>query len=375
MPQKVIISVTSDLVSDQRVHKVAQTLHLDGFEVTLVGRKKKNSQFLEKRDYKTVRFNLFFHSSFLFYANYNLYLFFYLLLHKSDVLLSNDLDTLLPNFFVSKIKKSVLVYDTHEYFTGVPELLERPKIKAIWKKIENFIFPKLPIVYTVNDSIANLYATEYGNTITVIRNLPFLNKPKIDTILDRYMPHYQAIMAFDKPIILYQGAVNKDRGLEEMIQAMAQIDNAVLVIIGDGDILSDLKLLARNITKNIYFTGNIPFQILPKFTALATLGISLEKPTNINYTFASPNKVVDYMHAEVPILATNLIEISKIITQYHIGMCIDWQSPSQIANTINSIIFDTEKLNYWKQNCILAKNILCWENEEQKLIEIFKFQR
>ncbi len=372
MQKKIIISVTSDLVSDQRVHKVAQTLHEVGFDITLVGRKKKNSQKLDIRDYKTVRFNLLFDKSFLFYINYQIILFFYLLLHKSDIVLSNDLDTLLPNYIISKIKNTSIVYDTHEYYTGVPELLQRPKVRAIWKKIEDYIFPKLPIIYTVNESIAKIYTTEYGNNITIIRNLPFLNKSILDPEKSPYYAHYQTIRSINLPIILYQGAVNKDRGLEEVIEAMTWIDNAKLVIIGDGDVLEKLKNKTSNITNKVYFTGNIPFQYLPQFTALATLGISLEKPTNINYTYASPNKVVDYIHAEVPVLASKLIEIDKIITQFEVGLCIDWQNAKQIADAINNIIFDVKKINNWKQNCILAKNILCWENEKHKLIKQFK---
>lgn len=371
MPKKIIISVTSDLVYDQRVHKVSQTLHEAGFEVTLVGRQKKTSSKILIRDYETYRFKLIFESGFLFYITFQIRLFLYLLFKKSDIILSNDLDTLLPNYFISRIKRKKIIYDTHEYFTGVPELLERKFVRNVWKKIENYIFPKLPLVYTVNESIAKLYANEFGNEIKIVRNLPFLNTNTKDIDNINYLSHYQEIIKIKTPIILYQGAVNKDRGLEEMIDAMQQIE-AKLVIIGDGDVFSSLKILARKVKNKVYFTGYIPFEILPNFTKLATLGISLEKPTNINYQFASPNKVVDYMQSDVPILATNLIEIDKIITQYEIGKSLNWKNSNDIALAINDIIFDTHKLEFWKKNCQKAKKDLCWENEKQKLISIFE---
>ena len=72
----------------------------------------------------------------------------------------------------SKIKNKKIFYDTHEYFTGVPELKDSPTKIKIWKWIEDFIFPKLPIVYTVNNSVKNKYIAEYGNEIAVIRNVP-----------------------------------------------------------------------------------------------------------------------------------------------------------------------------------------------------------
>src|SRR2546421_4371576 len=145
----VIISVTTDLVTDQRVHRAAITLHKKGMKVTLIGRKKRNSENVI-REYKTVRFKLWWEKGAMFYASYNFRLFFYLLFHKADVLVSNDLDTLLPNFLISKIKKAELFYDSHEYFTEVPELVNRKGIQKIWKMIEQFIFPKLKHVYTVN---------------------------------------------------------------------------------------------------------------------------------------------------------------------------------------------------------------------------------
>lgn len=371
MSSKVIVSVTSDLNFDQRVHKVSQTLHEAGFEVILVGRQKKNSQKLDSRNYKTKRFKLWFEKGFLFYANYNLCLFYYLLFNKSDILLSNDLDTLLPNYIISKIKKTKLVYDTHEYFTGVPELLERQNTRKIWKKLEDFIFPNLNHIYTVNDSIAEIYHHEYKKNIYVIRNLPYKNITSEIIIQENYLEKYNQIKNLSKPIILYQGALNKDRGLEEMIEAMNDIDQAFFVIIGDGDVAQNLKVQAQNLQHKVIFTGLIPFQILPQFTKLATIGISIEKATNINYKFASPNKVVDYIHSEVPVLASNLVEISKIIQQFDVGRCINWSSPKQISIAINEILSSKKQIEIWKNNCAIAKNELNWDSEKIKLLKIF----
>src|SRR3989338_2252762 len=152
--QKVILSVTNDLVTDQRVNRVCNSLLNLNYEVLLVGRQLKNSLPVNRK-YPTKRFNLLFNKGFLFYANYNVRLFWLLLFSKSTLLWSNDLDTLPANYLVSKLKGIKLVYDSHEYFTEVPELVNRPKIQKIWLSIEQWIFPKLKNVITVSNQIAN----------------------------------------------------------------------------------------------------------------------------------------------------------------------------------------------------------------------------
>jgi hypothetical protein len=172
MKKKVIVSVINDLATDQRVHKTCVLLMDSGAEVLLIGRKLKNSLPLNNRAYATKRMNLLFASGPFFYAEFQVRLLFILLSKKADLYFANDLDTLLPNYLVSKIKGKELVYDSHEYFTEVPELQKSPLKKSIWKWIERAIVPKLKYCITVNQSIAKLFSDEYKNKWMVIRNMP-----------------------------------------------------------------------------------------------------------------------------------------------------------------------------------------------------------
>ncbi|MES2139234.1 MAG: glycosyltransferase [Bacteroidota bacterium] len=369
--KRAIVSVINDLSTDQRVHKVCNTLHKLGFEVTLVGRDQRKSLPLSKRDYTTKRMLLFFKKGPFFYAEYQIHLFMYLLFHRADVLVANDLDTLLPNYLISKLKFSNLVYDSHELFCEVPELQANPTKKNIWKRLERWIFPKLKNVFTVNDSIAKIYGDEYTMELKVVRNIPLLSNqikihPRSKSDLD---------LPVEKKIIVLQGAgINIDRGAEEAVESMQYVNNAVLLIIGSGDVLDILKqkVIDLKLSDKVKFIGKVSFENLLQYTHHADLGLTLDKDTNINYRYSLPNKLFDYIHAGVPVLASDLVEIKKIITQYSIGDCIDSHDPRHIADKINRILNDTETLQMWKKNTKIAAEDLNWENEELQLITVYE---
>jgi len=368
MPEnkRVIISVTNDLVADNRVHKVATSLMKFGFNVLLVGRKLKVSLPVN-RNYKTKRFRLLFNKGAMFYACYNIRLFLFLLFRKADIFLSNDLDTLPANYYVSKFKNKKLVYDSHEYFTEVPELVNRPKIKLIWEKIETRILPKIKYSYTVCQSIADIYSQKYGINMQVVRNISICHIEYEDS----FPTLFNEIK--DKRIILYQGAVNIGRGIEQVIRAMQFVENAIFVIIGDGDIKFETEQLVEELKLKgkVLFAGKIPFNELYSYTKNADIGISLEENIGLNYYYALPNKLFDYIRANVPVLVSKLPEIERIVNKYNIGEFIDNHSPEHIAEKVNMMLKSPEKISFWKENLKKASEELCWENEEKVLESIF----
>jgi glycosyltransferase involved in cell wall biosynthesis len=340
-----------------------------GFDVLLIGRRKKNSYVLPERKYRMFRFRMIFEKGPMFYAFYNIRLFFLLLFKKTDLLLANDLDTLLPNFLISKIKNVPLIYDSHEYFTEVPELCNRPLVQKAWKRIEDFIFPKLKEIITVNESIAKLYGNQYHRELTVVRNIsPRVSQVRIKSRIEMGLPE-------DKKIIIMQGAgINIERGSEEAMDAMQYIDNALLLIAGDGDVIPLLKEKAKDkrFIDKVLFIPKQPFSKLFQYTANADLGLTLDKDTNINYRYSLPNKLFDYIHAGIPILASPLTEIKQIIDEFKIGCTIESHDARHIAEKMQFMLSDTNSREMWKKNLTLASEKLNWENEELILLNVLK---
>ena len=305
-----------------------------------------------------------------FYAEYNLRLFLLLLFKKVDILHANDLDTLLANRLIQRLKNIDLVYDSHEYFTEVPELAEGSFAKRVWLSIEESIFPKLKNVLTVNQSIASIYNKLYGVDLKVMRNVPisgkFNSEIKVKSRSDLGLPQ-------DKKIILLQGAgINADRGAEEMIDAMNWID-ALFLIVGSGDVIIDLKEKVKNLnlSSKVMFTGRVPFEELISFTKVADVGVTLDKDSNLNYRYSLPNKIFDYFQADLPVVASDLIEVRRVIDEYQAGIILSSHEPRIMASEINDFLNDTTRFKQTKKNVQKAKAELIWENEKEVLISCY----
>lgn len=355
------MAVTNDIVTDQRVHKVCLTLVDAGYSVTLIGRKLPNSLPLANTPYKTRRIRLLFTTGILFYAFFNIRLFFMLLFSKADIFTANDLDTLAAVFFAAKIRRKAIMYDSHEYFTEVPELENNKFARNVWTKLESFIFPRLKIATTVCQSIADIYSEKYNVSVNVVRNVPLV-KP----VLSRVKPDKWK----DRKIIIYQGAVNVARGIELMIETVSQIENALFLVIGGGDKLNELKDLVeeKKLEHKVVFTGKLHYTELAAYTYIADCGISIEEPISKNYYYALPNKLFDYIHASVPVVVSDLPEMRRIIEKYSIGAILPERSAACLAETITMVI--NKK---WDENVFeFAKTELSWEYEKNVLLQSYQ---
>lgn len=357
---RIIITVTNNLEGDQRINKVASSLHNQGYDITVIGSKSRECH-PYSRPYKTKRLPVFFKKGFLFYGEFNIRLFFKLLFAPCDLMLANDTDTVAAVYLASKLRRKKFAVDLHELFPEVPEVVNRPFVKSFWTKIEDIIFPHIKHGYTVCQSIADYYKKRYGINLGVVRNIP--NKKA-------YEGRNKKLDYGDKKIILYQGAVNIGRGIEWIIDAMPLIDNAVFVIIGNGDIKAEMerKVQEMQLNDRVFFLGHMPFDKLSEYTRSADLGVCLLKNQGLSYYFSLPNRVFDYMQQHVPLLATDFPEIANILRTHGTGVLIDHYEPQYLAQTIQQILdtpIDHEK---YERACEQFN----WENEEKTMLNIIQ---
>jgi glycosyltransferase involved in cell wall biosynthesis len=341
------------------MQRICSTLAEAGYEVLLVGRKLKTSPPLLGKNYKQQRLNCWFSRGKLFYSEFNTRLFFHLLFKKADCICAIDLDTILPCYYISKIKGIKRVYDAHEYFSQLDEVFSRPGIYRFWHRVETKMIPRFKNGYTVCDGLAQEFKKNYNANYKVVRNMPLLS-----FINDEIR---------SENVILYQGAVNRGRGLDKLVLAMKNV-NAQLWVCGDGNFMNEMRSTVRlnNLSDKIIFYGMLEPGILKKKTMASYIAINPFESTGLNQYLSLSNKFFDYIHAGLPQVTMNYPEYRSINDQYKIAELIDDLDPSTIANAINKLLNDKELYSQLKQNCLAAKQELNWQKEKFKLLNFYQ---
>ncbi|MEI9909199.1 MAG: glycosyltransferase [Bacteroidota bacterium] len=357
--KKIFFTVTNDLTYDQRMNRICTSLAENGYTVILVGRKLSTSLPLKEEKFQQKRISCFFNTGKLFYAEYNIRLFFFLLFKRMDAVCAIDLDTILPCLYISQWKKIPRIYDAHELFTGLKEVATRPRIKKFWMRVEKKTVPKFKYGYTVSESIAEEFNRRYVVKYEVVRNITRLREFTEQPSTEKFL--------------LYQGAVNEARAFEQLIPALKIID-CKLVVCGDGNFMDQLKKLIKenNVQEKVVLKGMLSPDQLWLISQKATIGMGVAENTGINQYMALPNKFFDYLHAGVPQIAMNFPEYRKINSQFEVAILLDDINPERIAEAVNNLLLDTVLYGRLRENCLQARKILNWQQEEKKLLDFYQ---
>jgi glycosyltransferase involved in cell wall biosynthesis len=359
MGKKIICTVTNDLNYDQRMIRICTSLAQAGYDVTLVGFMRKKSKPLIHQPFKQVRLPVMAEQGKLLYIHYWINLFFFLLFRKADVFCAIDLDTILPVYYASALRGKQRVYDAHEIFTELKEVISRPAIHKMWTWIGNHTVPHFPVGYTIGECYAEEFKKLYGVNYGIVRNATILKSLQIPEKKERY--------------ILYQGWVNVGRCFEQLIPAMEHV-NARLVICGEGNFYAQAQELCKKygLQDKIDFKGYVPPAQLVDYTRLAYIGITLFEDTSLSNRLSLGNRFFDYMHSAVPQLCIKFPEYERINAQYEVACLVSEPTPESVAAALNKMLDDEAYYHWLQENCLLARQVYCWQEEEKTLLRTYE---
>jgi len=371
--KKISSIVLNNFTNDSRVLKENISLHNAGYDVTVVALYESSLQEYDEVNgvnIHRVKLRSRKWSKNKFVQLFKYIEFVYKVVEKyknSDIIHCNDLDTLpigiiIKNFYNKNIK---IVYDAHEYETETNALHGTQKKFAKW--LEKYLIQYVDAVITVSDSIAN----EYVKLYCIKKPALVLNAPLYVEIEKKDI--FRETFSIDKEqtIFLYQGGLGSERGIEILLETFKYIaDNKfVIVFMGYGSFEDLIQNIAKKY-ENIYFHPAVSPDVLLDYTCSADIGIHMAQDNCLSYRYALPNKILEYTMAELPILVTNLPEMSAVVNKYNIGKIIKGNTSNDLKEAIKDIL--NENLVKLKENTKRAKKIYNWENQEKILLKIYK---
>jgi glycosyltransferase involved in cell wall biosynthesis len=328
-----------------------------GHRVTVIALGKYESRMF---DFNVVGFRIPVNKGPLKFILFNLYLTRYLLLHQFDCLYLRGLWVVPGVFAASLFKKYLYIYDAHEYFAGITLVHQRFVRRIIWMAFEKWIIGRSKSVLTVSQPIAECYRQRYPvlQKITVIRNLPDYQLPSSQ------IPGFLRF-PFEEKVVLFFGYLMKGRGLTKLMQAVCEIPDIQLLMVGEGELKTQLQAQAVsfNIASRVHFKPFVANKYLISFISQAHIGVSLLEPISDNHRYALPNKLFECIMAGLPILASDIVMHRHYIETYDVGMVVDPGSSTTIKEAIIDMLQDEQRWERWHQNCLTAAKDLNWQQE------------
>jgi glycosyltransferase involved in cell wall biosynthesis len=289
---------------------------------------------------------------------------------RPDVVHAHDAAMLAPGWLVARQTRAGLVYDSHELATGVP-YHSRAWYRLV-DGLERRIVPRCDAVITVSDGIAERLRQRYGldRTPTVVRNLPDLPAPgEAGEVED-----LRASLGIGTArLVLHHGAAAQDRGGEALIRSMAQLDGAHLLFLGaDGAYADGLRALSvqLGLGPRVHFRAPVPLGELLSYSAQADVGVTLLEDSCENHRLALPNKPFEYVAAGIPVVASDLPELSRVVGDYGIGWTVDPADPDAIAAGLAQAL-DSRDDPELGERLRRAADELSWSRERERLIDLY----
>jgi glycosyltransferase involved in cell wall biosynthesis len=282
----------------------------------------------------------------------------------------HDLNSILAGFQGRSIHPAPVIYDAHELWPHRNRPDARRRKTWILSKADRYFCRRCDAVITVNDSIARHMEKKYGiPEVVVVRNIP--------SLAARSAPPEHGVLAdLPTPRLVYVGGIQTFRGLEQVIVAMPMIRDAVFAAIGPGDpdYRRGLEKLAvdHGVADRVRFVEWVPPESVVATVGQGDLGMCLFQASHLSYYWTLPNKFFEYLHAGVPVLASDFPETRRLVDRYEVGAVCDPGDPAGIATAVNDLLSRPDDLVRMRDNALKAAQELNWEHERERLLGLYR---
>jgi glycosyltransferase involved in cell wall biosynthesis len=290
---------------------------------------------------------------------------------RADVFMANDLPTLPVTLAAAKRSGNVpVIYDSHELF---PEQGYPPEQAAYWSRLEAIHIGQAAAVMTVNISIAEEMARRYGIAQPAVLRNCTPRQP------ERSWPgglHERLGLPRDIPVILFQGRLEAHTRVETLVRAWALMPDLPLhlALVGGGGLSAGMAALVMQLglQGRVHLHPHVPQAELPAVTAGASAGLIPYQPTCLNNLLCTPNKLFEYLSAEVPVISTDLPEIRRIVDGYGVGVLGPTGTPEEVAALVRGFASELYRDPAIGARLARAAEELDWHREARVLIEVFE---
>jgi len=245
-----------------------------------------------------------------------------------------------------------LVYYDYDYHPG----LARSPLEMRWLENRERQFSReSDAIITVNPLLGKLRMEQGAHQVWVLPNgvdLKLFSKARQKNI--------------HPPTLVFTGSLSHLWGLELAIKAMPTILRSIpdirFLIAGYGPAEADLKLLSKslNVEDRVIFLGRFDYQDLPSILAQADVGIVTSSLDSQFRYYASPLKLLEYMAAGLPIIASGVGHTVNIMQEANAGILVD-HSSEQFAEAAVTLLSDRERYERCKQSAEIYAASFDWD--------------
>lgn len=286
--------------------------------------------------------------------------------HRAAVVHAHDVNTLPTAWLAAKLSGARVVYDAHEISTSREGY---NSFRGLVARVEGVLMPRVQGSITTTDARAKFFARAYG----VPRPVVLQNRPRLTVSPASQRIRQELQLQQPWPIVIYQGGLQQGRGLERLVRIAASVTDAYFVFIGGGRLTAPLTALSQELglTERVHFIPTVSLADLPSYTASADIGVQPIENTCLNHFTTDSNKLFEYLIAGLPVVATDLPEIRRIVRAFDIGLLVRESDDQQLIDALNRLVSDPQLRRTFAGNAAIAATRLNWEQQEKLLVNLY----